>query len=83
MRAMTGCGAPLRERRGGRSRWIPAIIVRALRAAGKLAWERADYAHASTLLEQALAVARDNADQENIAPRAAQPRCCGREAGTR
>ncbi len=45
----------------------PAILVRALRAAGKLAWERAEYTHASTLLEQALAVARDNADQENIA----------------
>lgn len=45
----------------------PAVLVRALRAAGKLAWERADYVQASVILEQALAVARDNADQENIA----------------
>lgn len=45
----------------------PAVLVRALRAAGKLAWERADYEQASVILEQALAVARDNADQESIA----------------
>ncbi len=45
----------------------PTLLVRALRAAGKLAWERAEYEQASVLLEQALAVARDNADQENIA----------------
>ncbi|MGH2532243.1 MAG: ATP-binding protein [Thermomicrobiales bacterium] len=44
-----------------------AHLARALRAAGKLAWEQADYAHAADLLQEGAALARSLGDEGGAA----------------